>query len=159
MRVFNKKLVIKGVRYVSNRAIMVLYDSAIVVLEVGVNNALTVRQELKFRAHQGDPLHIQEFLQNYDQNSLYLRDAHGRIYVLKETGGVYEIVLHSNMDEDVLLFSRVGGWNQRDRTYCLGEKAEREGGFEEELVLKKDGQLSVKNLKTGSQDNNKFIYL
>jgi hypothetical protein len=61
------------------------------------------------------------------------------------------------MDEDVLLFSRVGGWHQRDRTYLLGGKAER-GGFEEELVLKKDGQLSVKSL-SGTQDSNKFIYL
>lgn len=59
MSVFNKKLVIKGLRYLNDRAILVLYDSAIIALEVGLNNALTVRQELKFKAHQGDPLHIE----------------------------------------------------------------------------------------------------
>lgn len=49
MGIFNKKMVIRGLRYLSDRAILVLYESAIVVLEVGFNNALTVRQELKFR--------------------------------------------------------------------------------------------------------------
>lgn len=65
-------------------------------------------------------MQIEEFLQNYDEESLYLRDRHGRIYVLRAREGSYEIVLHANIDEDVLLFSRVGGWNQRDRTYSLG---------------------------------------
>ena len=83
MHVFNTKLVIRGMRYLSDRAILVLYDSAIIILEVGLSNALTVRQELKFKAHQGDPLQIIQFLQNYDKNSLYLRDAHGRVYILK----------------------------------------------------------------------------
>lgn len=50
---------IKGIRYLSDRAILVLYDSAIIALEVGLNNALNVRQELKFKAHQGDPLQIE----------------------------------------------------------------------------------------------------
>lgn len=59
MRVFNKKLVIKGLRYLSDRAILVLYDSTIIALEVGINNALNVRQELKFKTHQGDPLQIE----------------------------------------------------------------------------------------------------
>jgi hypothetical protein len=158
MRVFNKKMVIRGLRYLDDRAILVLYESAIVVLEVGFNNALTVRQELKFKAHEGDVLQIQEFLQNYDQLSLYLRDAHGRIYVLKLVDGIYEIVLHANMDEDVLLFSRVAGWNQRERTCSLQGRQPQEG-FQEELVLKKDGQLSVKNLAQTSQDNHKFTYL
>ena len=59
------------------------------------------------------------------------------------------------MDEDVLLFARVSGWNRRDRSYSLSPQADTK--FDEELVLRKDGQLLVKGSEEGNP--NKFIYL
>ena len=44
MSLFNKKMPLKDVKYLSDAAIFLLYDSAIVVLELGYNNSLVVRQ-------------------------------------------------------------------------------------------------------------------
>lgn len=119
-------MVIKDVKYLTDSAIFVLYESAIIVLQVGFNDSLVVRQELKFKAQgEGEVIKIEEFLQNYDEDSIYLRDLHGRIYLLQLVEGTYRIVLHSNMDEDVLLFSRVQNWQKRERTYYLKGEAER----------------------------------
>jgi hypothetical protein len=64
----------------------------------------------------------------------------------------YQIILHANMDEDVLLFSRVANWNKRDRVYQLASTTQSsEKGYDEELILKKDGQLLVKKLSEANQ--------
>lgn len=49
---FSQKMVIKDIKYLSNSIIFVLYEYCIIVLEVGVNNSLVVRQELKFGANE-----------------------------------------------------------------------------------------------------------
>lgn len=67
MHVFNQKLVIKDIKYVNDRTIFVLYDICLIVLEIGYNNSLVVRQEIKFRFNDtADIIKIDEFLQNYD---------------------------------------------------------------------------------------------
>ncbi len=50
MHLFNKKMVIKDVMYLNDSAIFVLYQSQIVVLEIGFNSSLIVKQELKFKS-------------------------------------------------------------------------------------------------------------
>lgn len=50
MHLFNKKMVIKDVKYLNDSAIFVLYQSQIVVLEIGFNSSLIVKQELKFKS-------------------------------------------------------------------------------------------------------------
>jgi hypothetical protein len=153
MGIFNKKMVIKDIRYLRDSTIFVLYESAIIILEIGYNNSLIVKQELKFKSQaEGNIIKIEEFLQNYDEDSIYLRDLHERIFILKLVESTYQIVLHANMDEDVLLFSRVANWNKRDRVYQLASTTQdREKGYDEELILKKDGQLLVKKLSEANQ--------
>jgi hypothetical protein len=67
----------------------------------------------------------------------------------------YEIVFHSYMDEDVLLFGRLSSWHKRDRAYHLIPAQIKSY---EELVLKKDGQLIVASQDAG-HDSNKLVYL
>ena len=87
----------------------------------------------------------------------------------------YGIEFHQNIDEDVLLFSRVKQWHKKDRQYTLksiknnnkhkdnnkDDKSDYNddidndynlydddlnNGYQQQLVLKKDGQLIVKNI-------------
>lgn len=51
MNVFNKKMVIKDIKFVNDQAIFVLYDNCIIILEVGFNKSLVVRQEIKFNSN------------------------------------------------------------------------------------------------------------
>lgn len=142
---FSQKMRIKDIRYLTDKIIFVLYELCIIVLEIAANNSLVVRQELKFRnSDMNEVIKIEEFLQNYDEESIYLRESHGRIYLLKPNEKTYSIMFHSYMDEDILLFSRLAHWYKRDRTYSLNG-CEQPKTYEE-LVLKKDGQLTVKSV-------------
>jgi hypothetical protein len=49
---FSMKMRIKDVRYLTDRIIFVLFELCIIVLEIGANNSLVVRQELKFRSNE-----------------------------------------------------------------------------------------------------------
>lgn len=44
MNIFNKKMVIKDIKYINDRTIFVLYEVAIIILEIGANNSLVVKQ-------------------------------------------------------------------------------------------------------------------
>jgi hypothetical protein len=61
------------------------------------------------------------------------------------------------MDEDVLLFSRLTQWYQRDRTYLLNPPEQNKEY--QELVLKKDGQLTVKSIEQKKEDIDKMVYI
>ena len=50
MSIFNKKMVIKQIKYLSDSNIFILYETAIIILEIGFNNSLIVKQELKFKS-------------------------------------------------------------------------------------------------------------
>jgi len=51
MATFSQKMRIKSLKYLSDQLIFVLYEYCIVVLEIGLNHSLVVRQELKFRGN------------------------------------------------------------------------------------------------------------
>ena len=44
MSIFSQKMMIKDIKYVSDSIIFVLYEYCIVVLEIGSNNSLVVKQ-------------------------------------------------------------------------------------------------------------------
>jgi hypothetical protein len=48
IKIFSLKLPIVQVKYLSDDCIIVLFEKQIVILEVGQNNSLTVRQEIVF---------------------------------------------------------------------------------------------------------------
>lgn len=74
MATFSQKMRIKSLKYLSDQLIFVLYEYCIVVLEIGLNNSLVVKQELKFRGNEStEVIKIEEFLQNWDEKGIYLR--------------------------------------------------------------------------------------
>ncbi len=73
------------------------------ILEIGKNEALSVKQELKFNAYKdGDvaqnneysEIRIIELLNSYSETDLYLKDSEGRLYRLEYSNRKkeYEIV-------------------------------------------------------------------
>ena len=56
MIVFNKKMVIKDIRYLNDQTIFVLYENSIVILEIGFNKSLVVKQELKFNSNESEDI-------------------------------------------------------------------------------------------------------
>lgn len=76
---------IKQLKHISDDCIAVLFDNCIILLQIGYNNALVVRQTLKFS--RLDPLNealkIIELLQSYDRYGIYVLDTQSRIFVLK----------------------------------------------------------------------------
>ena len=56
MNVFNKKMVIKDIRYLNDQTIFVLYENSIVILEIGFNKSLVVKQELKFNSNESEDI-------------------------------------------------------------------------------------------------------
>ena len=56
MNVFNKKMVIKDIRYLNDQTIFVLYENSIVILEIGFNKSLVVNQELKFNSNESEDI-------------------------------------------------------------------------------------------------------
>ena len=52
METFSQKMRIRDIKYLRDGVIFVLYEYCIVVLEVGVNNSLVVREELKFKSSE-----------------------------------------------------------------------------------------------------------
>ena len=49
-------MVIKDIRYLNDQTIFVLYENSIVILEIGFNKSLVVKQELKFNSNESEEI-------------------------------------------------------------------------------------------------------
>lgn len=62
MTTFTSKEPIMGVHYLNQTSFLVLYSDELVILEVGMNQALTIKQEIKYE----DNIKVTSVMGHYD---------------------------------------------------------------------------------------------
>lgn len=123
MKIFSAKQSIIQVKYLDDRAIIVLFQKQITVLQVGQNCSLTVRQEIKFDKavgvennldKQDEFFRIVQLLDRFSPTDIFLKDSEGRLFTLEFNAKAqnYQIKFNRNIDEDIVYIGQVYNWDQ-----------------------------------------------
>lgn len=162
MKLFSQKILIIQVKYLSNKAIIVLFEKQITILEIGESGALIVKQEIPFAninmhkkeheipgENQYSSIKIIELLDSLSSKEVFLKDAEGRLYLLifDDNNTSYSIKFDRILEEDIMCITRTKFWDQ-PKIYVPLFPSLKTNPTTQEIIVKKDSQLIIKDLNS-----------